>query len=92
MFKPEEDAGKTLVCGHWHTSDFYQYLENCSTYNYEHGPIYYSKGIIGLDGGVQYNYFGGFYSHIQNILVIKNKKCYDKNGNLLYNIKDKPKD
>lgn len=57
LFKPEEDNGKILVCGHWHTSDFWNRLEwphDMSKWLdvYESNPIYKSEkhpGIIGLD-------------------------------------------
>ena len=57
LWKQEEEKGKTLVCGHWHTSDFYNHLD----YLYEpdkrldirlSNPIYRSSafpGLIGLD-------------------------------------------
>lgn len=47
-------TGKTIVCGHWHTSDFYNHLnyekEPDKWLNYEtNNPIYLSSTIIGLD-------------------------------------------
>ncbi len=46
-------TGKTIVCGHWHTSDFFNNLKNLKIkYNlYENNPIFISKKykLIGLD-------------------------------------------
>lgn len=46
-------TGKTIVCGHWHTSDFFNNLKNLKVkYNlYENNPIFISKRykLIGLD-------------------------------------------
>ena len=81
-FNPEAKAGKVLVVGHWHTSDFYKRLENIVTDTQE---IYYSKNLIAIDGGVKYSMWTG-YIHPQNVLVIDSidfNKCYDKNLNLL---------
>ena len=56
-FKEEEKKGKILVCGHWHTSDFYNKL----LYPHEKekwldvrndNPIFKSElfpGLIGID-------------------------------------------
>ena len=70
LFKPEEDAGKTLVCGHWHTSDFYLKLKGIGDYYNAPGPIYYSRGIIGIDGGVSFSLDTMGYVHPQNVMVI----------------------
>ena len=53
LFEEEEKNGKILVCGHWHTSDFFYNLDDIL--GYKNRPelsykIYMSKGIIGLDG------------------------------------------
>lgn len=76
-FIPEEENGKVLVCGHWHTGDFYYWLNNIM---YEGpAPIYYSKGLIGIDGGCAYDRWTDTYTHPQNVLVIdENFECYDK--------------
>lgn len=90
LFKPEEDNGKVLVCGHWHTFDFYSHLDNNNKYLHQCGPIYYSKHLIGLDGGVTYNYLTEMYVHPQNLLVIEDINsydCYDKHHNKLNNSK-----
>lgn len=42
-------TGKTIVCGHWHTSDFFNELDGKSLPRTE-CPLYISKGLIGLDG------------------------------------------
>ena len=46
-------TGKTIVCGHWHTSDFFNNLKKLKVkYNlYENNPIFISKRykLIGLD-------------------------------------------
>lgn len=87
FFQPEEDKGKTLVCGHWHTSDFFSHLKNIHLKEFP-GPIYYSKGLIGIDGGCCSKYDilldDYVYTHPQNVLVIdENFKCFDKFGNEL---------
>lgn len=48
LFKEESDKGKTLICGHWHTADFYENLK--LEYNPDN-DIYIddSKHLIGLD-------------------------------------------
>lgn len=48
QFDEETKKGKILVCGHWHTSDFYAGLNNDYTKLY-YCPIYYSDHLIGLD-------------------------------------------
>lgn len=85
-FKKQEDEGKVLVCGHWHTSDFYSNLKFIHDYDYECCPIYYSEHLIGIDGGVMYNPYWEHYTHHQNVLVIKDddfNTCYDENGFVL---------
>lgn len=47
-------TGKTIVCGHWHTSDFFNNLKNKNStkkYNIHNNPIFKSKRykLIGLD-------------------------------------------
>lgn len=47
-------TGKTIVCGHWHTSDFFNNLKNKNStkkYDINNNPIYKSKRykLIGLD-------------------------------------------
>lgn len=47
-------TGKTIVCGHWHTSDFFNNLRNKNSikkYDITNNPIYKSKRykLIGLD-------------------------------------------
>lgn len=56
--------GKTIVFGHWHTSDGPNYTEG----ELKDG-IFYGNGIIGIDNGVQYK--GGKLVHKQNVLVIE---------------------
>lgn len=82
LFKPEKDKGKVLVCGHWHTSDFYKNLDGITEQENDVGPIYFSEGLIGMDGGCYYHPFWG-YKHPQNVMVIDDSDfntCYDKNG------------
>lgn len=78
LLTQEENNGKTLVCGHWHTADFYKYLKNDDTPTTN---IYFSKGIIGLDGGVTKNNYELIYEC--NVLVIKDGVCYNKYGDKL---------
>ena len=57
LFKEEEKKGKILVCGHWHTSDFYnellyQYEPSKQLDIYKNNPIFKSEkypGLIGID-------------------------------------------
>ena len=68
-----ERKGKILVCGHWHTSDFFKFLDaNCS-FEHKCGPIYLSPHLIGIDGGVIWSKETG-YVHQQNVLVIEEDK------------------
>lgn len=79
-FDGELKNGKTLVCGHWHTSDFYWALEKKDD---AAGEIYFSDGIIGVDGGVSV-LPSGECCHKQNVLVIdENMNCFDESGNSL---------
>ncbi|MCR4662207.1 MAG: metallophosphoesterase [Clostridia bacterium] len=53
-FKKEEAKGKILVCGHWHTSDFYnQVLYKNDKDKWldirESNPIFIYKGLIAID-------------------------------------------
>ena len=70
-------TGKTIICGHWHTPDFFKNLKN-KTLERGTAPIYYSKDVIALDCGVYVNSYYGTYHHPQNILIIKDGICYDK--------------
>lgn len=82
LFEPEAKQNKTLVCGHWHTSDFFFALKNDPSYLYELGPIYYSANLIGLDGGCA-STRAHTYLHPQNVLVINEENmnvCYNQNG------------
>lgn len=87
LFKGEEDEGKILVVGHWHTSAFYEYLKHDHRYYDECAPIYFSRHLIGIDGGVVRNttVCDGKFMHPQNVLVIDGEtwKAYDKFGNEL---------
>ena len=56
--------GKTIVFGHWHTSDGPNYTEGKLEDN-----IFYGDGIIGIDAGVSYR--NGKFHHKQNVLVIE---------------------
>lgn len=86
LFKKEEANGKTLVVGHWHTSAFFENLKNA--YGQE-GKIYFSKGLIGIDGGVRNSWFG--LIHEQNVLVIdEDNVCYNERGEKLVEIKEIP--
>jgi len=50
LFDEEIKNGKTLICGHWHTSDFYKNLDNKIDYDIEEKcPIYNRDNIIALD-------------------------------------------
>lgn len=76
FFKEEEKNGQTLVCGHWHTSDFHEYLGG--ERNSKRTDIYFSKGIIGIDGGVKRK--NNKLEYDCNVLIYENKKFYDKYG------------
>lgn len=88
LFDNEAANGKVLVCGHWHTNDFYKNLNNDLSHSYSH-DIYYSKNLIGIDGGVFYNRFYCQWHHPQNVLVIQNSECfsYDENTKKLEKLK-----
>lgn len=78
-FEPEEQKGRTLVVGHWHTSDFFERLSGIET---SVGGIYRSKGIIGIDGGVTMKW-PGMLCHRQNVLVLDSddwSSCKDASG------------
>ena len=67
-FKEEERKGKVLVCGHWHTSDFYNKLIPGSNMDIKkENPIFKSEqypGLIGLDACTA-------LTHKVNVLIIK---------------------
>lgn len=44
-------TNKTIVCGHWHTSDFFNHLTSRQHYSMDKNPIFKSKKykLIGLD-------------------------------------------
>lgn len=45
-----KDKDRILVCGHWHTWDFFSYLDGDYTYaKKQECPIYNNHGIVGLD-------------------------------------------
>ena len=80
LFAKELRKGKVLVCGHWHTNDFYKHLKNFRGYR---NDIYFSEHLIGVDGGVTCNDEGEMF-HPQNVLVIKDGVCYGKKGMRLF--------
>jgi len=81
-------TGKTIICGHWHSSDFYKHLKNIE-FEVGTAPIYYSKDLIGIDLGC-YTYRTGDYYHPQGIVVIEDGICYDKFGDKLKELKKVP--
>lgn len=77
----DNEPDKTLVVGHWHTSDFFKQLKG---FTEERFDIYYSKHLIGLDGCTA-------YSNECNVMKIdENFKCYQHNK-LLKEVKSKYK-
>lgn len=62
-----DEENKTIVCGHWHTSDFFLNLEGKIN---KEGDIYKSDRLIGIDAGVSIRLDGRMY-HRQNVLVIQ---------------------
>ena len=76
-FKEEENKGKVLVCGHWHTSDFFNHLlyknDKSKWLDYhESNPLFISKkypGIIAIDGCTA-------ATNKVNVLVIKEEDLY----------------
>jgi len=77
-----KEEGKVLVCGHWHTSDFYLHLNYDKNHN---GDIYWGDGLIGIDGGVRLDFKTGKYLHPQNVLVINSNFSIDKEKSKSYN-------
>lgn len=76
-FKAEEDSEKTLVVGHWHTAAFFENINHEKSS--KKTSIFWSKGLIAIDGGVQINKDNEMV-HKQNVLIIDEKfNCYDKN-------------
>ena len=87
-FKGWNKTGKTIVCGHWHTSDFFQHLKN-KKYDIGQAPVYYSKAVIGIDLGCYITSYGSYY-HPQGLIVIEDSICYNKYGDELKEIKSVP--
>lgn len=77
LFAEEIKNNKTLVCGHWHTSDFFDYFTGEK--DSKRTDIFYSKNLIALDGGVSVDENNELI-HDCNVLVIDNGKCFDKHG------------
>lgn len=80
IFDLEINNNKVLVCGHWHTGDFYKNLDNKSD---KITDIYCNNNIIAIDGGVQVNYSSAISNYIlthdQNVLIIDEEfNCYNK--------------
>lgn len=71
LFKEEEDNGKILVCGHWHTNELYEILDN--DYSKTNCPIYRSPHFIGIDACTQ-------ITGNVNVLVINEDEIYDQNS------------
>ena len=74
-------TGKTIVCGHWHASDFHEHLPDdpmkCDGVDPRpEDEIYFSKDIIAIDACTART---GFC----NVLVIEGDQCYDQHGNPL---------
>lgn len=74
-------TGKTIVCGHWHASDFHDHLPDdpllCDGVDPRNeNEIYFSKDIIAIDACTARS---GFC----NVLVIEGNQCYDRHGNPL---------
>jgi len=76
LFDREAEAGKTLVCGHWHVSDFWS---NLAGDNSLRTSVYYSEHLIGLDCGCWKMRLTGEYYHPTNVMVIDGGECY-QNG------------
>lgn len=73
LFDKEEINDKTLICGHWHCSDFHQKLGFIEDFEKENYDIFYSKPLIAIDGCTA-------LSHQVNVLVIdEDNKCYQHN-------------
>lgn len=93
LFEEEAKKDKVLVVGHWHTADFYWRLANTKSYLGIIQDIYYSKNLIGIDGGVFRDRITREYVHPQNVLVIDDKDfntCYNRFGHKLEPIKEVP--
>ena len=73
LFDKEEINDSTLVCGHWHCSDFHQKLGHLDDFNKENYEIFYSTPLIAIDACTA-------LSHQVNVLVIDdNGRCYQHN-------------
>lgn len=75
LFNSEIDAGKRLVCGHWHASDFHKKFEADNSNNLE---LFFGDNLIALDACTAAS---GFC----NVLVIDldSRKCFDQHNNIL---------
>jgi hypothetical protein len=69
FFKAESEKGKTLVFGHWNTSDIHKTVGKHVGFNTD---IFYGDGFIAIDGGVQIK--NNKLVHPCNVLVIKDNK------------------
>lgn len=51
LFAPEEEAGKTLICGHWHAYDFKRVFDGANYRNQDDIDFtpYFSDGLIAID-------------------------------------------
>jgi hypothetical protein len=76
LFKPEEEAGKILVFGHWYTSEIRAFAYELE-YSTDTSIVDY-KGFIAIDGGV-WKKQGELY-HPVNVLIIKGNEYTKNNG------------
>jgi hypothetical protein len=72
-FQEEQDKGKTLVFGHWHTSEIHRVIGG--HIGSENTDIFYGNGFIAIDGGVYIK--NKKLVHPCNVLVIKDNKVIE---------------
>ena len=72
FFDQEKEKGKVLVCGHWHSSDFWNSFKGTKKDTYTDNPIFYDPdfNIIALDACT-------VTSGYINVLVVESDDCIE---------------
>lgn len=83
-FKMPLPSNRIVICGHWHTSDFYKHFNAPLPRGLIKGDvvndIYFGDRIVGIDGGV-YQTATGQLIHKQNVLIMSGDGSEVRDGN-----------
>lgn len=76
LFDEEAKQGKTLVCGHWYTGDFYLHLTHGQV-DGSNNPIYVGDNLIAMDAHTPLT------NRVNIMMLDEDMHCYDVKGNRL---------